>query len=84
MTKISSLEILFTLDLETALMFVDSMVSDENMWNRIRLVELLEQYPIEAIEIPLQKLTKDEDEMVRDRAAFVYNYKTNNVSTNTN
>ncbi|MBI3124889.1 MAG: HEAT repeat domain-containing protein [Ignavibacteriales bacterium] len=80
----ASMEILFTLDLETALMFVDSMVSDENMWNRIRLVELLEQYPIEAIEIPLQKLTKDEDEMVRDRAAFVYNYKTNNVSTNTN
>jgi HEAT repeat protein len=80
----ASMEILFTLDPETALMFIDSMIGDENMWNRIRLVELLEQYPIEAVEVPLKKLTKDEDEMVSDRASFVYNYKTNNVSTNTN
>lgn len=80
----ASMEILFTLDPETALLFVDSMLNDENMWNRIRLVELLEQYPLEAIEIPLQKLAKDADEMVCDRATFVFNYKLNNVSANTN
>lgn len=80
----ASMEILFALDPETALMFSDSMVGDENMWNRIRLVELLEQYPFEAVEAALQKLTKDEDEMVSDRATFVYNSKINNVSANTN
>jgi len=80
----ASMEILFTLDPETALLFIDSMLNDENMWNRIRLVELLEQYPLEAIEEPLLKLTKDADEMVCDRATFVYNYKQNNVSANTN
>ncbi|KAF0152312.1 MAG: hypothetical protein FD143_1234 [Ignavibacteria bacterium] len=80
----ASMEILFTLDPETALLFIDSMLNDENMWNRIRLVELLEQYPLEAVEAPLQKLSKDEDEMVCDRASFVYNYKINNVSANSN
>jgi len=80
----ASMEILFTIDPETALLFIDSMVADENTWNRIRLVELIEQLPMEAVETSLQKLAKDEDEMVRDRATFVYNYKNNNVSANSN
>ncbi len=80
----ASMEILFTLDPETALLFKDSMINDENTWNRIRLVELLEQYPLEAVEEPLKKLSTDADEMVCDRATFVYNYKLNNVSANTN
>ena len=80
----ASMEILFTIDSETALLFVDSMVADENTWNRIRLVELIEQFPMEAVEAPLQKLANDEDEMVRDRASFVYNSKNNNVSANSN
>lgn len=80
----ASMEILFTIDPETALLFIDSMVADENTWNRIRLVELIEQLPIEAVEASLQKLAKDEDDMVRDRATFVYNYKNNNVSANSN
>ncbi len=80
----ASMEILFTIDPETALLFIDSMLNDENMWNRVRLVELLEQFPLEAVEAPLQKLTEDSDEMVSDRANFVYNYKINNVSANSN
>ena len=80
----SSMELLFGLDPETAFMFVDSMTQDENMWNRLRLVEMMEKFPTERIETALQKLVQDEDEMVRDRALFVYNSRINNVSESTN
>ncbi len=80
----SSMELLFGLDPETAFMFVDSMTQDENMWNRLRLVEILEKFNTEKIEAALQKLVNDEDEMVKDRALFVFNSRINNVSETTN
>ncbi|MDF1611277.1 HEAT repeat domain-containing protein [Stygiobacter electus] len=78
----SSMEILFYLDSETALLFTDTMLADENVWNRLRLVELLENVQNDKVIEVLEKLTKDEDEMVRDRAQFIYNLKINNVSAN--
>jgi HEAT repeat protein len=78
----SSMEILFYLDSETALLFTDTMLADENVWNRLRLVELLENVQNDKVIEVLEKLTKDEDEMVRDRAQFMYNLKINNVSAN--
>lgn len=78
----SSMEILFYLDPETALLFTDTMMIDENVWNRLRLVELLENVQNEKVIEVLEKLTKDEDEMVRDRAQFIYNLRINNVSAN--
>lgn len=78
----SSMEILFYLDPETALLFTDTMMADENVWNRLRLVELLEGVQSEKVIEVLEKLIKDEDEMVRDRAQFNYNLRINNVSAN--
>lgn len=78
----SSMEILFYLDPETGLLFTDTMLTDENVWNRLRLVELLENLNQQGVLEVLEKLSKDEDEMVRDRAQFVYNLKINNVSAN--
>jgi HEAT repeat protein len=80
----SAMELLFNMDAETAFMFIDSMTQDENMWNRLRLVEMLEKFASDRIETALQKLIQDEDEMVRDRALFVYNSRINNVSETTN
>lgn len=69
----ASMEILFMLDPESALLFSDSMIKDENIWNRIRLVEVLEglNNP-EAVKAILQ-LSEDGDEMIRDRALEVIN-----------
>ncbi|MCX7875667.1 MAG: hypothetical protein N2321_05785 [Melioribacteraceae bacterium] len=78
----SSMEILFYLDPETALLFTDTMLTDENVWNRLRLVELIENLPNESVMNILEKLCQDEDEMVRDRAQFIYNLRINNVSAN--
>lgn len=80
----ASMEILFNLDPETAILFIDSMVTDENVWNRLRLVEYLEKTPGELIEQAIQKLANDEDEMVSDRAKFVLEVKLNNYPSNMN
>ncbi len=78
------MEILFSLDVESALLLIDSMVVDENMWNRLRLVELLERVPQQIPEPVLKKLTEDEDEMVKERAEFLYNSRANNLSDSVN
>ncbi|MEW5844580.1 MAG: HEAT repeat domain-containing protein [Bacteroidota bacterium] len=65
-----SMEILFKLDAESALLFIDSMLNDENPWNRMGLLEILERMPAHQSESAIQKLTEDPDEMVRERAQF--------------
>jgi HEAT repeat protein len=80
----ASMELLFNLDPETAILFIDSMVTDENVWNRMRLVEILERYPGEEVEQAIHKLAQDEDEMVKDRAQFVLDIKVNNFPSNMN
>jgi HEAT repeat protein len=66
--RILAAELLFKLDEKTALLFVDSLSEDTSMWNRMRLIELLEQVdsPV-AVEI-IKKMTSDPEEMVSDRA----------------
>ena len=80
----ASMEILFNLDVNSALLFADTMVDDENSWNRIRLIELVENINDPLVENIIRKFANDEDEMVRDRASFVLNSKINQLSTNTN
>lgn len=80
----AAMEILFNLDVNSALLFTDTMVNDENSWNRIRLIELVENINDPSTESIIRKFAEDEDEMVRDRAAFVLNSKINQLSTNTN
>jgi len=81
----ASMEILFILDAESALLFVDSMCNDENIWNRLRLVEILETLNLPDVNIALLKLAGDPDEMVRERANEIINQRNineNNPITN--
>lgn len=64
----SAIELLFFLSLDTALMFVDTMIADDNYWNRIRLVEIFENIDDERAHDGLKKLAEDAEEMVRERA----------------
>ena len=41
--------IVIFLDPETGVLFLDTMLSDDNFWNRIRLVEILENFDDERI-----------------------------------
>lgn len=68
-------ELLFIINPKDALLFVDKLMGDDNVWNRIRLIELLnDANQPEAIEL-LKKLTKDSDDMVRERAELILEEK---------
>ncbi len=63
-----AIELLFMLNPDAGILMADTLINDTNVWNRIRLVELLEGYNGEQ-KIPLLKaLADDNDEMVRERA----------------
>ncbi len=70
-----SMEILFELDRESSLLFVDVMAVDENNWNRLRLLEIIENIPGDAFNSVIQKLVDDENEMIRERATYIAGIK---------
>jgi len=79
----SAMEIIFNMDADSALLFIDTMVSDENTWNRLRLLELLENMQGEKFNSSIAKLINDDDEMVRERAILIANTRNiNQISTN--
>ncbi len=73
--RLSSIELLFFLCLDTALMFLDTMVKDDNAWNKMRLLEFLEQLDGDEVKDALLKLANDEDEMVSQKAKEVIDQK---------
>ena len=66
--RIATAELLFKLDIDTALLFIDTMLSDENFWNRIRLIDLLGDSSNPIVMSALEKLVNDPEEMVSEKA----------------
>ena len=67
--RILSFELLFIFDKNTALLFADDLCEDQNYWNRLKLIEIIEETELPEVQIILQKLADDPEEMVRDRAS---------------
>ncbi len=74
----SAMSILFRLDTGIALMFLDIMVRDDNVWNRLHLLDLLADIDIEQTKDALSVLMKDDNEMVaeKSRSLLEFNYQT--------
>lgn len=68
-----SMELLFFLDAETALIFSDIMVEDAVSWNRLKLLEIIKNGEHPQITTILKTLSNDEDEMVRENAQVILN-----------
>ncbi|PID62492.1 MAG: hypothetical protein CR986_01625 [Ignavibacteriae bacterium] len=68
-----AMELLFFLDIETAIMFSDVMLEDTVSWNRLRLLDIIQfsDQP-EIVEI-IKKLTEDDDELVKENAQSILN-----------
>lgn len=66
--RIAIAELLFKIDLDTALLFIDTMISDENFWNRMRLLDLIAEIEQPVIKEVFEKLTSDPEEMVSEKA----------------
>lgn len=67
----TSVELLFQNDSSTALLFADKMLEDDNLWNKLKLIELLEQYPCEESLNALKKMAEDPEEMISERAQSI-------------
>ncbi|MEE9430555.1 MAG: hypothetical protein V3V16_05910 [Melioribacteraceae bacterium] len=63
-----SIELLFYLDAETAFLFSDTMLEDSNSWNRMKLLEIIQNGDEPRIVDVIKILAKDTDEVVRENA----------------
>jgi len=70
-----AIEILFTIDQEIALLFMDKMLEDNSMWNKLKLLEILTDINTPEVEHAVAELTKDDEEMISDRAKYILEEK---------
>lgn len=75
--RLYAVELLFKLDIETAILFLDDEFLNENFWIKIRLTELLEDISHPIVYDFLEKLAEDENEMVSERAKEILFIKKN-------
>ena len=71
--RASAMELLFFLDMETALMFSDAMIEDSVTWNRMRLLDIIQYGDHPKILEILKLLASDKDEMVKKNAQSILN-----------
>lgn len=64
-------DLLFDLDEDSAISAAGKILNDENMWNRINLLENLSKVEYKKIDGLLKQLSNDTEEMVRERAVFL-------------
>ena len=67
----SAIELLFFCNYETAILFLDTIINDDNFWNRLRLLEIIEQVDDDRVISTLKKLSEDSEEMVKEKAVWI-------------
>lgn len=65
------IELIFQIDPETALLYLDNMLLDTNIWNKMLLIDKLETQINEKTIAALTQLSSDTEEMVKERAQAV-------------
>lgn len=66
-----AVELLFTTDQNIAILFIDKMLDDDNMWNRLKLLEILSNTNLPEAESALVRMSNDPEEMISERAKFI-------------
>ena len=66
-----AVELLFTVDQNIAILFIDKMLDDDNLWNRLKLLELLSTTNLPEAEAALIRMSNDPEEMISERAKFI-------------
>lgn len=72
----TAMELLFILDIETGLLFLDTMTADDNIWNKVRLIDILEEVFDARAEEALAKLSNDTEVMISERAKKILENRT--------
>ncbi len=71
-------DLLFIFDEEEGLDAAEVLIEDENVWNRINLLDNLSNIRSERANVFIERLTHDEDEMVKERAEFLIDQNVSN------
>lgn len=66
-----STEILFIIEKDNAILFLDKMLEDDNLWNKLKLLEILAGIFNHEAEEAINKLANDPEEMISERAKFI-------------
>jgi HEAT repeat protein len=72
----TAMELLFNTDMENAFLFIDTMLNDDNMWNKLKLLEILDVIDDEKSTEALNKLSEDPEEMISERAKMILETRT--------
>jgi HEAT repeat protein len=71
-----AMNLLFKIDSKTAVLFVDKMLNDDNLWNKLLLIDNLASMNDDSSLTLLYKLSKDAEIMVSKRASEIISAKT--------
>ncbi|NWF90403.1 MAG: HEAT repeat domain-containing protein [Ignavibacteriaceae bacterium] len=71
--RLAAIEALYITNPESIVLFMDSLIEDANVWNRMRLLDLIAEINSPEIITALEKLTNDPDEMVKEKANEIFN-----------
>lgn len=75
-TRSLATNLLFRVDPKTAVLFSDKMLNDDNIWNKIRLIDNLAEINDESVIPVLKKLSEDSEIMVSKRASDLLSERT--------
>ncbi|MBX2975366.1 MAG: hypothetical protein KF721_04475 [Ignavibacteriaceae bacterium] len=71
-----AIDLIFAIDPKMGLLFIDIILDDDNMWNRLRLLDILEMVQLPEANEALQKLAEDPEEMINERAKEILSTRT--------
>ena len=71
----SATENLFAFDQSTAMLFLDKILEDDNLWNKLWLLEILGGINSPETEHAISELANDKEEMVSERAKIIQSQK---------
>ena len=66
--RMITIEMLFSIDKANTVFFIENFVEDPNVWNRLKVIDMLENLSLPKAEEILNKLAEDEEEMVSEKA----------------
>lgn len=70
-----STELMFSMNANKALVFIDSLIQDENIWNKIQILEILEGVFDPKINEILIKFANDNEEMISEKAKEILSFR---------
>ncbi|HVO72403.1 MAG TPA: HEAT repeat domain-containing protein [Ignavibacteriaceae bacterium] len=73
--RIAAAELLFIIDQKNSVYFLEELADDPNIWNRLKLIDLLEKISHPRVSRILTKLASDGEEMVREKAKSIIDMK---------